>query len=135
MSSPGAQSRRLALLLRRFDLADVPASEKALRLAYYKRAKEVHPDSGLGDKDADFILLKKHYEEVQELLKAGVVPDRTLQVCPIYSVDSFSEFRVCLLICADHFCFLPWEFSTSAEHRNCLAKCSGKIELPRREPV
>lgn len=65
---------RLSLLLRRFGLEDQSSSSKhvtgsQLRAAYYRKARETHPDVGNANKDgADFIQLKIDHEEAQRLL-------------------------------------------------------------------
>eukprot|EP00746_Dinoflagellata_sp_MGD_P007166 gnl/MRDRNA2_/MRDRNA2_114139_c0_seq1.p1 gnl/MRDRNA2_/MRDRNA2_114139_c0~~gnl/MRDRNA2_/MRDRNA2_114139_c0_seq1.p1 ORF type:complete len:417 (-),score=84.59 gnl/MRDRNA2_/MRDRNA2_114139_c0_seq1:155-1405(-) len=73
----------LAKLLRHFDVPilgkqDAKVLEKALRVAYFNRAKNVHPDLQAPDKkkqaEMEFIALQMNYEEANSLLQQGVVP-------------------------------------------------------------
>jgi len=60
--------RRLTVLLQRFELRE-GASEAQLRAAYFRRAREIHPDV-CGTRDGSgFVALTKDHEEAQRLMR------------------------------------------------------------------
>mmetsp|Transcript_3519 Transcript_3519/g.6912 ORF Transcript_3519/g.6912 Transcript_3519/m.6912 type:complete len:320 (-) Transcript_3519:105-1064(-) len=60
---------RLAVLLQRFGVIHGTSASSELRAAYFKKAQEVHPDTGGQHDGADFIILKKEHDEAQALLR------------------------------------------------------------------